>query len=806
MTEQIGTRWYKCDLHIHTTSSECHLDKTVTPEQWVRRCKEQGLDVAAVTDHNDYRSIDAYRAEGEKQGLGIFPGTEITCDSTKIHMVILFDTNKNGDTVRDFLNKCDIDSDLIGLPDGTSMSVFEVCAIAKKRGAMVIAAHIDEFNAISSMNTANLDKILSTEYIDAVQVSNYEIWEKYRQDKDSDAMYSALREKYGEDATPEEIERWRKCYERAVIAGIPVIAASDNPASPEESKHGLWGIGCEYTWIKMNENIDLESIYQSLYSPDTRLRTCFESPDSPARDPEFWICSLEARKTSLNPHQSIRLDFCPQMNCVIGGRGSGKSAVVRILSGAYGILPDASLKDVRRYQDSFYSLHSEENAHGIFLEGSEIEIVFSCFGHIYKLVDTDITDTDHRTVTYYRRTGSESDGYGWEVIDDDIFLDIIKPNVYTEKQINDITGSPASLIRLIDEAIPDIYILKEDLKLIAANIFNELADIRSLEHYIANETRIREELQYVDEALSAASNALGSDVVSRLTVAKSTGENALEKIARSKQQLEELKKELKNTVSAYEAMLRDIRAKRSELIDHVMAEDENFLFEIMPRSDRDSFTKLLVGTLPADLTLLEDDIAKLSAVLFAPKNGVKKYREELDNIRSGAATGYTTYFTRLIRTLSEPLYDRLYMFYPEDSIQLSYHPNGIERFFPMTTASSGQKAVAILSFILACGSMPLVIDQPEDDIDNRVLYEEIITKIKRARQHRQLIFVTHNANIPVNADSELIISMDAHSKFRRVKMAGTLDDADIRREICDVMEGTEAAFLQRARKYHLEQN
>ena len=118
---------------------------------------------------------------------------------------------------------------------------------------------------------------------------------------------------------------------------------------------------------------------------------------------------------------------------------------------------------------------------------------------------------------------------------------------------------------------------------------------------------------------------------------------------------------------------------------------------------------------------------------------------------------------------------------------------------------SGEKSAAILSFILASSDVPLIIDQPEDDMDNRVIYEEIVGKFKRAKQNRQIIIVSHNANLTLNTDPEMIISMDSHSKFVRVKMQGSADNDNIRREVCDVVEGTEKAFLQRARKYHLKQ-
>lgn len=79
-----GTRWYKCDLHLHTVASKCFQDQTVTAEQWVDRAIEQGLNCVAITDHNTGASIDAFKEAAKDKNLTVFPGVEITCDSAKV--------------------------------------------------------------------------------------------------------------------------------------------------------------------------------------------------------------------------------------------------------------------------------------------------------------------------------------------------------------------------------------------------------------------------------------------------------------------------------------------------------------------------------------------------------------------------------------------------------------------------------------------------------------------------------------------------------------------------------------------------
>src|SRR5690606_18456082 len=119
-------------------------------------------------------------------------------------------------------------------------------------------------------------------------------------------------------------------------------------------------------------------------------------------------------------------------------------------------------------------------------------------------------------------------------------------------------------------------------------------------------------------------------------------------------------------------------------------------------------------------------------------------------------------------------------------------------------ASAGQQATALLTVLLNQPEIPLLIDQPEDDIDNRAI-DAIIKNILNAIKKRQLIFSIHNANLVVNVDAELVICCDykdASSQTRGViKAEGAIDRKEIKNEITSVMEGGEKAFRLRKDKY-----
>lgn len=123
---------------------------------------------------------------------------------------------------------------------------------------------------------------------------------------------------------------------------------------------------------------------------------------------------------------------------------------------------------------------------------------------------------------------------------------------------------------------------------------------------------------------------------------------------------------------------------------------------------------------------------------------------------------------------------------------------------PFKDASAGQQATALLTVLLNQSGMPLIIDQPEDDIDNKAI-EQIIKNIWDAKKKRQLIFTSHNANLVVNGDAELVICCDYKDSTSQtrgiIKEEGAIDKEKIRNEVTSIMEGGEKAFKLRKDKY-----
>lgn len=114
--------------------------------------------------------------------------------------------------------------------------------------------------------------------------------------------------------------------------------------------------------------------------------------------------------------------------------------------------------------------------------------------------------------------------------------------------------------------------------------------------------------------------------------------------------------------------------------------------------------------------------------------------------------------------------------------------------FQQGDLSTGQKNTAVLSLLLSRGSGPVLIDQPEDELDSEFLYKELVPLFRSAKRQRQLIIVTHNANIPVNADAELVYALKAEGGRGVCLSQGGLDRSDVTRAVLDIMEGSEEAL------------
>lgn len=133
------------------------------------------------------------------------------------------------------------------------------------------------------------------------------------------------------------------------------------------------------------------------------------------------------------------------------------------------------------------------------------------------------------------------------------------------------------------------------------------------------------------------------------------------------------------------------------------------------------------------------------------------------------------------------------------AIELNVATGGRPHFKDASDLSRGQKCTALLPILLARRDNPLIIDQPEDNLDNHFIFETVVNAVQRMKKRRQMIFITHNANIPVLAEAELVLVMTSDGRVGAIEKRGTVDEC--REQIIELLEGGREAFALRSKKY-----
>ena len=924
-----GTRWFKCDLHLHTTASKCFQDQSVTPKQWVDRAIAQGLDCVAVTDHNTGILIDAIKSEAEIQGLTVFPGVEITCDSSKVHLLILFDTDKSSDHIRDFLVRADIKREQFGEQTAfTSKSIFDIAYLANQDGGLIIPAHIDEYNGLGKISVSNLEKFFDLEFINAVQVVHRPFLDPDLTRTTYDELVNPLNQYYGNPSLAIDestIKEWHNSVKLALQYDLSITTFSDNPHKLQSPKHGLYGIGRRFTWIKMDKSPSLEGLRQAFLLPEFRVKNDFESSHNPYRFPNLWIKSIEVSNTSItDENTSLKIDFNPQLNTIIGGRGSGKSSILRFIRGAFNRTIDLySLDEILRDHSEFYRRTDSRTKKGIFTANSKIKVEFVRDGVVHLIVVFDIEDSQNQTTKIFRIKDNDTQ----EEVTSEGYLDFFEFEHYSQKQIYEIAQEPNALRERIDNAIIGLDPLISERQNIKTSFLAKSSSIRDINQRISGKGILQTEMQDLQEKInllqesgiadlitakekflgekSALDSFIGqvkerentlSEVMENfdlneidislfdqshsgeilpLTNAASSGiQNIKSNLQKLKQKLREIKstfdhgvsnskwkitsitnitnyeeKKLElesqgvDAISNFEQLLeqksrkgqelekiselevqlmtqiqerinlqndyltktKEITTKRRHFILNIL-NDDKVRIKVKPLRNQNDFEQKLRGIIQREGGF-QDDVEKLRNHCFQGnvEQRISEFRKLFLDIRANKTPEIEVsgWLINVIKQLNPAQVDEIEILLPEDEIEVEYRITSDSPFKTLSVASAGQKTTAILTFILSFGQTPLILDQPEDDLDNRLVYDLIVDRLKKAKEQRQIIVVTHNANIPVNGDAEYIISMDSESRTLNVIQTGTVEQPTIKKEICDVMEGSEQAFKMRSKRYEV---
>jgi len=225
------------------------------------------------------------------------------------------------------------------------------------------------------------------------------------------------------------------------------------------------------------------------------------------------------------------------------------------------------------------------------------------------------------------------------------------------------------------------------------------------------------------------------------------------------------------------------------------------LIRVQRNADSLGYQQLLLNALLGSKLKAQEDLVK-SLSRVPPEQLAQIVREnDLDELETQCGFGRER-GRKILDALREKVNPLELEILPIDDrvrIELNVAAEGPPNFKDAAELSRGQKCTALLPILLARRESPLVIDQPEDNLDNHFIYETVVESIRRLKPRRQMIFITHNANIPVLGEAELVVVMNSDGDRGYVEKVGSLDEC--RREIIDLLEGGEEAFQLRRRRY-----
>ena len=391
-------------------------------------------------------------------------------------------------------------------------------------------------------------------------------------------------------------------------------------------------------------------------------------------------------------------------------------------------------------------------------------------------------------------------------------LDLVKSSV-DELSVPDLileagAGTPYEALRRTHQSLVDLVgAFQQDILDRVNEVFLKLEGIHSGTD--ANEWRTAVESAAADYAETAARleregisdpNEYGDllDQAARL-------QEEIQALEAAQRRAEDLKDKSVESLEAYRkewALLSDRR--RAFALD---ASSNTLQVEVAPRTNYSGLTSYLSRILGSE-RFESDRTAIVERIVPQADDGWDWCRldgvvSEIRKFQSDSSVSWDSRdsrFLSVLRRVPPEGVDRLALYLPEDSISVRFKDNrhGSE-WRRLSYGSPGQQTAALLAFVLGFGSEPLILDQPEDDLDNTLIYELLVTRFREEKFKRQMIVVTHNPNIVVHGDAEFVVSLNVRHGETLIERQGGLQEEYVRDEICRVMEGGREAFETR---YH----
>lgn len=279
-----GARFYKADLHTHTPASKDFGEKTITAEEYVNTALAKDLNILAITDHNSAEWVDAVRDAAKRTNLHVFPGVEVT--TPICHILAVFDPAFSKEKLDDFLSAVGVTSEKRGKQDALAEQPETVLQKIKEFGGIAIASHANSSNGLLKHPKGQYkQRIYHRDDLTALEFTDREDIENFSQGK---------------------------------------IPGYESKACVQGSDaHSLTTLGQRFTYLKM-DGVSLRGIHQAFLDYEVRVRFDWNFPEP---------THPRIKRVQVNQgfFGGAEFEFHPNLNCFVGGKGTGKSTVVEFM-------------------------------------------------------------------------------------------------------------------------------------------------------------------------------------------------------------------------------------------------------------------------------------------------------------------------------------------------------------------------------------------------------------------------------------------------------------------------------------------
>ncbi|AJY77851.1 hypothetical protein VN24_19075 [Paenibacillus beijingensis] len=732
------------------------------------------IEVVIISDHNTIKGYKKLKyalneffiqkIKGNKniktKLISLFLGVEISC-SEKNHLIVIFDES-NYNQLESYLNEI-----ILTEKDGTYCTSLQVFEDIKKYDGIAYLAHMNTSNYNGS--SAYKKKLFNLPQMNII----------------------GLTDKTTKDRELQKIIHYNKDAKRK----FGFVYEGDS--------HSIASIGVKSTWVKFNK-VDFASLKKAVYNHNISIY--IEKPNK--LDKFIKGLAIETGtdgflksnpNNNKNPFSSkyLIIDFSRDLNCIIGGRGTGKSTLLNIIETSASLEIDEieKLKFICRhkviyivffYMDCDYILRfipqTKDISKYYFIEDEFIEKTYK------KKTKTTYTLISNHWVQLFR----VQENNVFEPVPDKSVLEILQQLFKKSYSINNIINqiNNGEIGQFIKDTIFYGVDYKESTELIEKLITSH---DRSFNKYLRdNAIRI---LSAVD-----THNKLVSKKIDDFNIQNS-------------ETIRIIQSPKKKRVEYYLNDLLEVIRSNSHVAGTVLTwnDVERFIIQTSKQMGYLNFLYLLFNK-----KFIEIDKSNQISSFVQEEKSFKLVEMELKEItKENLISIYRAIYDKITSNRNEVQRSIQKWYEVLDDFSLEFNINLKESTRTEASVikniehlSLGQKVVAILTFLFNFGNYindttPLLIDQPEDNLDNQYIYKNLVESLKKIKNNRQVIIATHSSTIVTNADAEQVIVMDSNYKNAWIEAKGYPSDKLIIRHILNYMEGGKESFKHKIETYSL---